>query len=380
VILVRLVLTSASRSSPCSVRRHRRPFEPGVPGEPEGPANQEPGRPGAREGGNQAPTALESARLRWERFTPEQKERARARYERFLAMSDEEREQLVESARRLKERTDRVQKELEQKATSAWRSSTRPAPRPRARDVADESRAVGARIRGQLPDNLLERLENAKPEERARFFREFRVQQRTASRATRSACSGRSSASPARRSSACRRSRDRSLRERARAPEAPLGEGRPDLRLPPGITREQWDAWLELPPESFFDVLQRYRESRIGAAEKSAASRDKSPGDPDGRAASERRQALESSSPPRVRAPKTSSRSRTSLRRNVRRGSRRIVARAAPRCCATGSSSAGELEALERKSDAEFFRTVRRMLWKSGRAPWLRRLRDGFRR
>ena len=58
---------------------------------------------------------IESARKRWERFSPEEKARARTRYERFLAMTEEEREQLVESARQLHERSERVQKELGQK-------------------------------------------------------------------------------------------------------------------------------------------------------------------------------------------------------------------------------------------------------------------------
>jgi len=314
--------------------------------------------------GADSPT-LASARARWERFTPEQKERARARYERFLAMSEEEREQLVESARRLREREDRILRELEAKNDPRLSSLDVEKRRALVREiVADESRAAGARIRGELPENLLQRLETAKPEERARFFREFRIQQRD--RVARYAIGvlGKELALE-----------EAEIHRLQALPGAERSAAVLDLRkrlsekdvrisgLPPGITQEQWDAWLELPPEEFFVVLQRYRESRI-------AEHDHLEGHLEGRR--ESLAALAEAVRPRAEdvlaladlAPAE----RFARIQSQRRERCRIVLESGKLV------PADELAALERMSDAEFFRTVRRLLWKSSRVPALRSL------
>lgn len=304
---------------------------------------------------------LTSARARWERFTPEQKERARARYERFLAMSEEEREQLVESARRLREREDRVLRELEEKRDPRLASLDTESRRVLAREiVADESRAAGARIRGELPENLLERLESAKPEERARFFREFRIQQRD--RVARYAIGvlgkelalgegeiHRLQALPGEQRCAT------VLDLRKRLSEKDVGIS----GLPPGISREQWDGWLALPPEEFFVVLQRYRESRI--------------------AEHDRREGLSAlAEAARPRAEEVLALADLPPAERVAR----IQAQRRERCTKVleGGNlvAAEELAALERMPDAEFFRSVRRLLWKPGRIPALQAL-PGFR-
>jgi len=300
---------------------------------------------------------IASARARWERFTPEQKERARARYERFLAMSEEEREQLVESARRLREREDRLLRELEAKNDPRLSSLDVEKRRVLVREiVADESRAAGARIRGELPENLLQRLETAKPEERARFFREFRIQQRD--RVARYAI-GVLGKELALEEGEIRRLQALPGPERSAAVldlRKRLSEK--DVRisgLPPGISREQWDAWLELPPEEFFVVLQRYRESRIaehdrreGLAALAEAARPRA----------EEVLALADLAPAERFA--------------------RIQSQRRERCTTVLESGklvpADELAAVERMSDAEFFRCVRRLLWKSSRIAGLRAL------
>ncbi|HEV8112088.1 MAG TPA: hypothetical protein VGR31_04880 [Planctomycetota bacterium] len=292
---------------------------------------------------------LESARKRWERFSPEEKARARTRYERFLAMTEEEREQLVESARQLHERSERVQKELGQ--TDGERLATmEPAKRRELvhEIVAEESRAVGARIRGQFPESWLARLENATQEERARAFLEFRVHQRD--RVARYAIGelGRHLALPAEEirrlqelpgNERCDAVLD--LRKRLSAQEVD------ESGLPPGLTREQWDAWLALPPEQFFDTFQRYRESRIFAQGKREAVR-----------------ALFEAArphPERVLAL-------ADLPADERRA--KLTAERRERCVHAlrdgNLLAAEEIEALTRSSDAEFFLAVRRVLRSAG--------------
>jgi hypothetical protein len=312
---------------------------------------------------------LASARARWERFTPEQKERARARYERFLAMSEEEREQLVESARRLREREDRLLTELEAKNDPRLASLDVEKRRALVREiVADESRAVGARIRGELPENLLQRLDTAEPEERARFFREFRIQQRD--RVARYAI-GVLGKELALEESEIHRLQALPGPERCAAVldlRKRLSEK--DVRisgLPPGITQEQWDAWLELPPEEFFGVLQRYRESRI-------AEHDRIEGRIEGRR--EGLAALAEAARPRA--------DDVLALADLAPAERfaRIQAQRRERCTSVLEGgklvAADELAALEKLSDADFFRSVRRLLWKPSRISALRAL-PGYR-
>lgn len=299
----------------------------------------------------ESPT-LASARARWERFTPEQKARARDRYERFLALSEEEREQLVESARRLRERGDRVQRELEEKRDPRLANLGEDSRRALVREIVeDESRALGARIRGELPENLLARLESAKPEERARFFRDFRVQQRD--RVARYAIGvlGKELALP---ESEIRRMQALPGPERGTAVlELRKRLSEKDVRisgLPPGITKEEWDAWLELPPEEFFVVLQRYRESRIEKHGRDQGLRALA------EAARPRAEDLLALAdlPPGERLARVRSERRARCTEALEKG--KLV-------------PATELAELEQKSDAEFFRAVRRLLWRSDRAP-----------
>jgi len=296
----------------------------------------------------ESPT-LASARARWERFTPEQKERARDRYERFLAMSEEEREQLVESARRLRERSDRVQRELEEKRDPRLASLDAEGRRALVREIVeDESRALGARIRGELPENLLARLESAKPEERARFFRDFRVQQRD--RVARFAIGvlGKELALP---EDEIRRLQSLPGPERcATVLDLRKRLSEKDVRisgLPPGITQEQWDAWLELPPEEFFVVLQRYRESRIAQHGRDQGLRVLADA---ARPRAEDVLALADLAPGE-RLAKVHAERRARCTEALEKG--KLV-------------SASELAEIERSSDAEFFRAVRRLLWRSG--------------
>ncbi len=331
-----------------------------------------------KEPSKSSPT-LDSARARWERFTPAEKERARARYEHFLAMTEEEREQLVESARRLRERSDRVSSQLAAPGSKAGEKLATLDPEKRRaivhEIVTDESRAVGARIRNQFPEDWLKRLENANPQERARCFREFRIQQRN--RVARYAIGE------------LGKRLGLAKAEILRLQELP-GEERCavvlDLRkklstqevdesgLPPGITREQWDAWLALPPEEFFDVFQRYRESRIYAQQKREASSTAPP--VSGKAAHrETAEALRNLSEA-VRTHPDEVLALSDLSPADRRA--KINADRRQRCLRALRDghllSEPEIEALEKRPDAEFFAEVRRLVWKPAKPFWLKRL------
>jgi hypothetical protein len=332
----------------------------------------------AKEPTKSSPT-LDSARARWERFTPEEKERARARYERFLAMTEEEREQLVESARRLRERSDRVSNQLGAPGSKAGEKLATMDPEKRRtlvhEIVTDESRAVGARIRNQFPEDWLKRLENAKPQDRARYFREFRIQQRN--RVARYAIGelgkrlGLAKAEILRLQELPGEERCAAVLDlRKKLSTQEVGES----GLPPGITREQWDAWLALPPEEFFDVFQRYRESRIFGQQKREASPTSPPatGNAAHREVGEPLRALSEAlrtHPDEVLALSDLSPADRRAKINSDRRQRCL------RALRDGNLlSEPEIEGLEKLPDAEFFASVRRVLWKPTKPSWFRRL------
>ena len=279
-------------------------------------------------GGSQDPPSptLESLRARWERFTPEQKVRARARYEQYLAMSEEERVQLAASAQALRQRVDRVQEELQASAPARAADLEPEKRRTIAREiVAEQSREIGARIRTQVPGQWIERIRNAPPEERVRLLRQFQIHQRD--RVARYAIG--------------ELGRRLELRQRLSAREV-HGHG-----LPPGITPEQWEAWLALSPEDFFEEFQRYWWSRV---ESLAAEKER---------AGALRELLEAARPRVEEAVALAELT------PQERGARMAQAKRA-RCVRVIRErellSPAEIEALEAKDNHEFFEGVRKLL------------------
>jgi hypothetical protein len=300
-------------------------------------------------------SALESAKARWERFTPEQKARAKERYERFLALSAGEREQLLESARRLHERTEAVQKELEDRGGERFKDLDPEKRRALVREmVAEESRTVGARIRGRLPDGVVARLEKARPEDRARYFRNFRIQQRD--RVARYAIGSLGKELGLERAEIDRMQALPGPERCAAVLDLRKRLSEKDVRvsgLPPGLTQEEWDRWLELPPEDFFEAIQKYREDRIGDRARRDALRSLA------EALRPRPEELLAMADlaPAERNAKLEAERRARCTQALREGT--LLSRE-------------EFEALERTSDAEFFRGVRRLFWRTSRGPSLR--------
>jgi hypothetical protein len=214
--------------------------------------------------GAASPT-LESARQRWERLTPEEKLRARERYEKYLALSEAERAELAERAQRLKEDGARVQRELSPEVRDKL-STLEPAKRHEliGELLESEAKEKGQRIRELLPENVVKRLEAARPEDRARFLAEFKVQQRKrVARYAIDQLGRRLKISP----QEVERLKNLTDDERAEAVlqlKKQLSEREAEeFGLPPGLTRREWDAWAELSPEEFFEQMQRYQHARL---------------------------------------------------------------------------------------------------------------------
>lgn len=207
---------------------------------------------------------LEAARRRWERLSPEEKQRARAAYESYVKLSEEERHGLAERARRLQETRERVQREMAPE-TREKLGKMEPAKRRQVMDdmVEGEAREIGQRIRQRLPDNWLERLERATPEDRARFLEQFKVEQRERFGRIAIEQIGRRLQLPP---DEIRRLQELPEQERAQSVlelrQRLSSEEAREFGLPPGIDAKEWERWQKLPPEEFFEQVQRYRHSR----------------------------------------------------------------------------------------------------------------------
>jgi len=222
-----------------------------------------------------ASPTLEAARSRWERLTPEEQARARERYEKYLALSEEERSELAARAQRIKENGARVQRELSPEVRERL-STLEPAKRHELIKelVEDDAKEKGRRIREMLPDDWLERLESARPEDRARYLAEFKRRQRE--RVARFAID-----QLGRRLALAPEEIDRlkGLPQDERARAVLELKKRLDQReakefgLPPGITQSQWDVWEKLPPEEFYEAMQRH----VRALSSAGASGDRPP-------------------------------------------------------------------------------------------------------
>lgn len=120
---------------------------------------------------------LESARRRWERLSPEEQDRLRERYEKLRSMGEADRRDLERRRRHL----ERVQQQLVERLDDRDRARLAALP-PAERErilremVDDELHAEARRLEEKLPADWQERLKNASPEDRRRFFQEFKHQ------------------------------------------------------------------------------------------------------------------------------------------------------------------------------------------------------------
>lgn len=207
---------------------------------------------------------LEAGRQRWERLSPEDQARFKQLYERYRSLTEEERQALAKRARRVLLEKERVRAQLPEEARAKLQALAPDKRREVLRDLFEgEAREKGARIREKMPEAWIKRLEEAPPEDRARFLAEF--QRAARERIVRGAIDkiGRKLELPA-----AEVERLKALPEPERAGTVLELRKKLSVRdadqfgLPPGVTPAQWEAWQAMPPEQFFEVTQRYRRER----------------------------------------------------------------------------------------------------------------------
>lgn len=223
---------------------------------------------------------LVAARARWERLSPAEKEEMRERYEKYRALSESERRALAERGRALREERERMLGRLPE----ADRARLDKLPPEQRREVVrelfeSEAREKGARIREKLPQAWLDRLEQAAPEERARLLNEFQRKARTRVALMAIDKIGARLELPA---EEIARLKDLPELERAQAVlelrKRLSTREAAEFGLPEGITQAQWDEWQSLPPEQFFEVMQRYRLEQSWRHERREPPRDHAEG------------------------------------------------------------------------------------------------------
>jgi hypothetical protein len=207
---------------------------------------------------------LESARRRWERLSPSEKERLRERYEKLRSMGEADRRDL-ERRRRHLERVERRLVERLDERDRARLAALQPQERERIlrEMVEDELHAEARRLEEKLPNDWRERLDNANPQDRRRFFKDFKrqVHQEWSPRALEKL--GREFGASSKQIEAWK--------------QLPLDEQKQKLLelgkrhrrqaveqhgLPEGVAPEEWDRLQTLPPDRFFEEAMRLREAQ----------------------------------------------------------------------------------------------------------------------
>jgi len=208
--------------------------------------------------------ALAGARARFEALAPAERARIEERWQRYQSLSPDEQHELDVRAQRAKELRQRA----EQRLAPPLRARVQELPaaqreRILSELVDNETTRIGARMRAILPPEVVQRLEQARPEDRTRYFAKYQAQQRK--RVTnymferlgarlglaKEEIDGLKQLPEEQRAA-------RVLELRQRLTQAETRE----QGLPPGLDQEQWDAWLALPPEEFFERLADHVRER----------------------------------------------------------------------------------------------------------------------
>lgn len=243
----------------------------GLAGTPLCAADGQDARRAAQRGGDE----LERVRQRWESLTPAERERMRERWQRYQALPEEERRELSERAQRVKSLRERVERQVP--APVLERVGRLPVEKREellGELLENETARIGAHMRGLLPPEIVQRLEQARPEDRARYFAKFQRQQRE--RVTRymierlgarlalakDEVSALQALPDEQRAAKVLELRQRLTREESRT-----------LGVPPGLSSEQWNEWLALPPEEFFGRLAEHVRQRQVAGLESGIAR-----------------------------------------------------------------------------------------------------------
>jgi hypothetical protein len=214
--------------------------------------------------------ALAGARARFEALAPAERARIEERWQRYQALSPDEQHELDVRAQRTRE----LRRRAENRLAPPLRARVQALPEPQRERILSElvegeATRIGARMRAVLPPDVVQRLEQARPEDRARYFAKYQAQQRK--RVTsymlerlggrlglaKEEIDGLKQLPEEQRS-------QQVLELRQRLTQAETRE----QGLPPGLSQEEWDTWLKLPPEDFFERLADHvRERQLAGAE-----------------------------------------------------------------------------------------------------------------
>jgi Protein of unknown function (DUF3106) len=219
--------------------------------------------------------ALEHARARWESLGPQEQARIQERWQRYQALSAEQQHELELRAARIQELRQRVERQMPQTLRARVQALPEGKREQILSEIAEnETARIGTRMRALLPAEVVGRLEQARPEDRARFFAKYQHQQRE--RVTRymiERLGGRLGLSKAEVDAL------KALPEEQRAQrvlelrqQLSQAEAR-ELGVPPGLSPEQWESWLKLPPEDFFERLSDHVRERQLAGDEAGIGR-----------------------------------------------------------------------------------------------------------
>ncbi|MAF65041.1 MAG: hypothetical protein CMJ84_05185 [Planctomycetes bacterium] len=219
--------------------------------------------PCTQDGGDPRATARE----RWERLSEEEKASMRERFERFQKMDAQQRRELEGRHRKLERTRKRVKDDLSPQQRERLGKLTDSAHRELVGELVEEElRAEGRRLRTKLPDSVRERFERASPEQRQRFFVEFKEKTlpRMSLRAVTELARALGLNPEEERRIKALPPRERvekvfELRKRLEAEAVERGG------LPAGITRSRWEELASLPPQEFYRVaMQRDHRAHDG--------------------------------------------------------------------------------------------------------------------
>lgn len=216
-----------------------------------------PSRGAERHAGADAPehARVEAARSRWERMSPEERERMSRLYSRLRDLSPEERTRMQAQL----ERMARVRREIEENLPPEFVAKLEKLAPEERREVLREyvGLAIGERaerLRERMPEDFVKKLEGMDPGRRGEMLHDPKAPWREEYADRALGYLGRQLQLPA----------EEVERIRALPPDAKRDAvfelGRREMKRrgpPPGVSKEEFESWTNLPPE---ECLRRLRD------------------------------------------------------------------------------------------------------------------------
>ncbi|MBK7642695.1 MAG: hypothetical protein IPJ19_06525 [Planctomycetes bacterium] len=229
----------------------------------------------ARAGAASEEDPLAGARRRWAALDTRARAQLEERWQRYQSLPAEEQRALDLRAERIRELRQRAQERLAPELRARVERLTDDKREALLSELAEnETARLGARLRAVLPPEAVQRLENARPEDRVRYFEKYQAQQRK--RVTsymlerlgarlglaKDEIDGLKKLPEEQRTAQVLALRQRLAQVETR-----------EQGLPPGMTQAEWESWLALAPEAFFECLADHVRERQLAGEEAGISR-----------------------------------------------------------------------------------------------------------